>query len=80
MTEQQLLQLKKDTEQAKIKVSELTGEQTVLMKQLKKEFNCDTLEQASEKLQILSGRKRKYDERIQKAIDELKEKYNIEEE
>jgi DNA repair ATPase RecN len=78
MTEQQLLQLKKDTEQAKIKVSELTGEQTALMKQLKKEFDCDSLEQAINKLQNLSKRKEKYIFKIQEAINGLKGKYNLE--
>jgi uncharacterized protein YukE len=46
MNEKELLQLKKDIDEAKQKTSELKGERQALLKRLKEEWNCSTVEEA----------------------------------
>ena len=46
MNERELLQLKKDIEASKQKTSELKGERQALLKRLKEEWNCSTVEEA----------------------------------
>lgn len=78
MTEQQLLDLKKKVENAKDSVNKHNGEKIALLKQLKKDWNCDTIEQGKNKLEKLEERITKLEERIEKNIEKLKEDYNIE--
>ena len=49
MNEQELLELKEEIDQAKQKYSELKGRLTFLMKQLKEDQGCTTIEQAEKK-------------------------------
>ena len=79
MTEQQLLDLKEQVDEAKTKVSELTGQQTALMKQLKDDWDCKTIKEAEEKLQAMEKSISVLDKKIEKGIKELEEMYNIEE-
>jgi len=50
-----LMELKQDIEDAKQKVSELKGERQALLKQLKEEWGCETIEQAEEKITALGA-------------------------
>jgi predicted nucleic acid-binding Zn-ribbon protein len=54
MTEQQLLNLKKQVDEAKSSVSELEGHKKALMKQLKDEWNLTTVEAAQKKLDSMA--------------------------
>jgi len=75
--ERKLLDLKEQVEEAKIKVSELTGQQTALMKQLKEEFGCTTIEQAQKKLETMEKEITVLDKKIEEGVQELKTKYNL---
>jgi hypothetical protein len=77
MTERQLLEAKEKVDKASRTVSELTGEQTALMKQLKEETGCKTLEEART---ILKTKKRELDaidDEIEKCSEELESKYEL---
>ena len=77
LNEEQLLDLKADVDEAKTKVSELTGQQTIQMKQLKEDWGCKTIEEAEEKLEEMEDSISKLEKKIEKGVKELEEKYNI---
>jgi len=77
MTEQQLLKLKQDVDAAKTKVSELTGQRTALMKQLKDDWSCKTVEEAEAKLQSMESAVEQLSQQIDEGVTELKGKYGL---
>jgi predicted nuclease with TOPRIM domain len=77
MTEQNLLQLKKDVEAAKTKTTELTGQKNALMKQLKDDWKCSDLDSAQKKLTKMDEELETLESQIKKGIGELQTKYNI---
>ena len=78
MTEQKLLDLKDQVEEAKEKVSELKGQQNALSKQLKDDWDCSSVANAEIKLKSMEAAITLLDKKIEKGVQELKEKYNIE--
>jgi septal ring factor EnvC (AmiA/AmiB activator) len=72
MDEKRLLALKKEVDDAKSTVSEYKGHQTALMKQLKDDWQCDTIEQAEKKLATM----KKDLELLTKDIEEGEKKLN----
>ena len=74
MNEQDLFRLKEDVEEAKQKVSELKGERQALMKQLKEEWDCDTVEQAEEKIKEMESEIGTFSEDIETGMKQLKDK------
>jgi predicted nuclease with TOPRIM domain len=77
MTEKQLLDLKKDVEEAKTKVSELTGQQTALVNQLKTDWACKTIAEAEKKLKEMETEIDFISKKIENSVQELEEKYNV---
>lgn len=77
LTEKQLLDLKEDVSDAKVKVSELTGQQTALMNQLKTDWDCSTIKQAEDKLVDMENKIQIINKKIEKGVIELEDKYNI---
>lgn len=77
MDEKTLLSLKKEIESAKQELSELKGRERYLFQQLKKEFNCDSVEDAITKHKALSDTIEKLDNKIAKGIQELQKKYDL---
>lgn len=77
MTEKDLLDLKSQIDDAKTSVSELKGQQTALLKQLKENYKCNTIEEADK----LVEKMRKDIATLQKQIDEhtaeLEKKYDV---
>ena len=80
MKEQELLELKEEIEDAKQKVSELTGQKNALLKQLKDDWGCDTIEEAEEKLKIMDKNITIISSKIEKATKELEAKFKDKEE
>lgn len=78
MTEKQLLNLKNEINEAKTKVSELTGEKQALLRQLKEEYGCKTIDEAQKKLKSLQKEIEKLEESIEQGIEELETKYDFE--
>ena len=79
MTTAELLDLKQDIEDTKTTVSELNGQLTTLKKQLKEDWQCNTIKQAEEMLKELDGNISKLDDRIKKGMAKLEDEYNISE-
>ncbi len=77
MDEKQLLELKEEIETAKSKISELTGTQKQLMKDLKTEWDCTTLEQAEKKHEELGKEINVLSDKIDKGVKELNEMYEL---
>lgn len=77
MTEKDLLDLKQQIDDAKTSVSELKGQQTALLKQLKDTYKCNTIEEAD----ALVEKMRKEIATLQRQIDthvaELEKKYDV---
>ena len=78
LDERDLLDLKKKVDEAKSTVSELTGQKTALMKQLKDDWSCATIEQAEKKLKTMKKEIENLEQSIKEGVTELEEKYNIE--
>jgi len=76
MSEKDLLDLKEQINEAKTKVSELTGQKQILMRQLKETWGCDTIEQAENKLEELNKRTNSLEKKITIASRELEEQLN----
>ena len=79
LTEKQLLSLKKDIEQNKQQIERLKGEEIALLKRLKQEYACDTLEDAEDKLKELREDEEKLNQDIQNLTDAIEDKYLEEE-
>lgn len=76
MNTQDLIRIKREIEQAKTSVQQLTGEQTVLMRQLKEQHGCDTVDEAEKKLEELDIEIASMTKNIEKGLSELDEKYS----
>ena len=77
MNELQLMQLKKDVDAAKTKTTELTGQKNALMKQLKDDWKCSDLDSAQKKLTKMDEELETLEGQIEKGIEELQTKYNV---
>jgi prefoldin subunit 5 len=75
LTEKQLLEKKKEIDQAQQTLSELTGEEKALLKQLSTEWGCKTLEDAKKKLEAYKKEIDKLDEQIQEKTEEIEKTY-----
>jgi len=77
MNENELLELKKEIDEAKSKISELTGTQKQLMKDLKENWDCTTLKDAETKHEKLGEDITTLSGKIEKGVKELNEKYEL---
>jgi chromosome segregation ATPase len=80
MKEQELFELKGEIDEAKQKVSELTGQKNALMTQLKEDWGCDTIEEAEERLATMDKNITIITKKIEKASQELEAKFKDKEE
>jgi len=76
-TKQQLLDLKEKVMEAKATVDKLTGQETVFLKQIKDNFDCDDIESARRKSKAMIRKINNYNTQISESVEELEEKYNI---
>lgn len=77
MNEKQLIDLKKQIEVTKSSVSEMKGQRTALLNQLKKDFNCKSVEEGQAKLEELETVLESTDKKIKKGLQEIEENYNL---
>lgn len=70
-----LLQLKEEIDRAQTDLNKLEGRRQALMEQLKKEFNCSTIEEAEtlleEKQTRIKSLKKKFDEGLMELNEKL---------
>ena len=67
--------LKKKSETAKSEVSRAEGAIENQMEKLKKEFNCQTVEEAEAMLVELEGKEKELSEEFERKLDEFKQKW-----
>ena len=77
MDEKQLLALKQEIDEAKSKISELTGTKNQLMKDLEERWDCKTLKEAEGSHKKLATEIRTLSDKIDKGVKELNEKYEL---
>lgn len=77
MNEQQLLDLKNKIDRSKTKQAELQGRRAGLLEDLKKKWKCNSVEEAKAKLEQLDGEITDLEDKRDKAIEELQEKYDL---
>jgi len=77
MTEKNLLDLKQQIDEAKTSVSELKGQQTALLKQLKDTYKCTTVKEAEKLAEKMQRDITALQTQIDKHTKELEEKYNV---
>ncbi len=77
MDEHTLLDLKKDIDEAKTKVSELKGTLKHLMTELKTQWKCSTVKEAKTMLTQLETERDKTQQRIDSGLKELGAKYEM---
>jgi len=77
LKESELLALKTKVEEAKTTVSELKGHQQALLKQLKDDWGCKTIEDADKKLKTMKASIEKITEDIETKTAELEETYDL---
>lgn len=71
LTKQQLLDLQEDVQTAKTNASELKGQQTATLTQLKADFECKTIEEAEDKLAQMDATILSLSKKIEKGSAEL---------
>jgi vacuolar-type H+-ATPase subunit D/Vma8 len=76
MTEQDLLRLKQKIDDANRQRSELKGHQSALMKQLKDDWNCSSVEEAEKLMTKMDKEIAALNNSIETGLKELEEKYN----
>ncbi len=77
MNKQDLLELKEEIDSAKEKTAELTGRQKELMKELKDDWECDTIPQAEKKIEEMETEVEQINEKIKKGVEELEKEYDV---
>lgn len=77
MTARELLELKDNIAKAKNTVAELKGQQNAMMKQLREEWKCGSLEDAEKLIQKMDAEIDALNKSIEKGLEELGSKYQI---
>ena len=77
MNEQELFELKERIDTAKSKVSELKGSKKQLMKELKEQWDCSTVEAAEKKAKTMEKEIEQLNTKITEGTEELEEKYDV---
>jgi phage shock protein A len=77
--EQELLDLKKKVDNARSEEERLTGQKTQIMRQLKDDYDCDSVEEAEKKLSRLKKQVENLDEELEEGVKQLQEAMNLDE-
>jgi predicted transcriptional regulator len=72
-----LLKLKSQIEEAKKTTSELKGQQTALMNQLKDDWKCNSIKEAEKLMETMENDIATLNANIEKGLEELEEKYEV---
>lgn len=75
MTERELIELKQEVEEAKDKALQLQGQRDALLQQLKEEWGCSTIKEATKKLKDLEKSVTALSDEIAHEMEELEQKY-----
>ena len=76
MNEQDLLKLKKEIDNAKAEVQELTGERNYLLKELKETWQCKTIEAAEKLVEQMEASTIEMKKVLTELLEKIESKYN----
>jgi hypothetical protein len=76
MKQKDLLDLKDEIEEAKIKVTSLKGKKELLMSQLKEKWKCETVEEAEDLLMEKRKEVKTLSTKLDKKLAEIQEEYD----
>jgi len=76
LTEQELLDLKDDVDNAKNSVAELKGQLNALLKQLNDDWHCDSIEKAEKELKAIENIIKDLKKQEEDATEALEKQYN----
>ena len=77
MDETGLLKLKKQIDEANASVSELKGQLSALLKQLKDDWKCNSVEDAEKLIVKMDKEIASLNNKIEEGMEELEEKYEL---
>jgi len=77
MTEQELLELKAEIDEARSAVSELTGRKSYLEEQLKDVWHCSSSEEAKGKIEEFDSEIKELTNQFNKLTKKIQDDYNI---
>jgi len=77
LNEKDLLKIKSDIDQAKSKVSELTGKKKHLLQELKDKWGCSSIEEAEKMVKGLEREIKGLEIKVSTITEEIKEQYSI---
>ncbi len=75
--EKKLLELKREIEEAKSKLSELKGRKEYLLQELYEKWGCKSLDEAQSKIEELEAEIESLEKVIENEIEELENEYNF---
>lgn len=75
--ERKLLDLKKKIEDAKQRLAELQGQEQLLLKQLREDWNCSNIGQAEAKIEDIESDISSLEKEIEEALNDIRKKYDI---
>ncbi len=77
MDKQELLDLKKDIDEAKNKSSEAKGRLSAIIEEFKKKWGVKTIKEAEEKMEQLQDELQDMQEELDNRLEKLQEDYNL---
>jgi ectoine hydroxylase-related dioxygenase (phytanoyl-CoA dioxygenase family) len=80
LSKKELIALQEEVQEAKTSSSELKGQQTAILNQLKNEFASSTIEEAEDKLSTMDKTIASFDKKIKRGSEELEAELNKENE
>ena len=79
ITEERLLEMKKEVEEAKSSVSELKGQLTAILKQLKDTYKCESIEAADKQIGKIRTKKSEIQKQMEEYSAELEQRLGLSE-
>lgn len=80
LTEKELLEYKSNIEDSKTRIANLKGQQKMILKQLKENFDCTSIEEAEQKIKEFEKAISILEKKIVKQTSELETKLPVSEE
>lgn len=75
MNDKELLRLKKKVENAEHEEQQLKGERNATLRNLKEDFDCDTIEQAEETRKKLKKKAKKLADELEEKLKQIEKEY-----
>jgi len=76
-SDKELLKLKKKVDNAQLEEQQLKGQRKAILVNLKEDFDCDTIEQATQERKQLEKKAKKFADKLEEKLKEIEKEYNI---